>query len=1123
MIHQQLTIIDLKKLIECKINIKMSSFLSDDDDDFDVDDISAIQPDQQELPPQKLPPLHEEVYAQLRANQPEPHGPPTSGFIAYPSTISSSQPLFIVVDFFEQATYDSVNYLEIVVRLWAGNGHEERFVHLRDTWKDSKLSIGDSAFVIGHWERRDETYGIYKQKLSCFINDFDGFFVLLPHVLIQGTRLAAAQECQRKAYLMDVLPSQPSNLEMFKGTIVHELIQAVLRGTLASDVEAKLDSILSKSQAELFQIHETTETIKPKLQEYLGVIKRIAEALQRSNNSNYFNPNSLSNDSNPMNNSSYKDSSSLNNNDHSFEKLGEHNELIGSLQGLPPYGCQTTNEEENLWSFQWGLKGKIDVTLKQGDHLFPLELKSGNSNRGTSPKDSHTLQLSAYIFMMKEKYKELAGNAGTIYYVKDSVSFQIAPHHVELLHIIMKRNLLAHAIAHGTVPQTTANNKACTYCNGISACAFLDSGEKVKSPLAMFLQTKLAFEPKQHFIDFYRKWEKTLLDELYITRGAQTMIWLRPLKKRIADGRAIAHLSVSNSVIDQLELNAKDKSVISSSMMQVGDYVMLTNGGTPPIIGRAIIIELVETRITLEVIESSLVGNEQDICIDKWESTTSVDICRSNLMSLFAGQATYVGSRLKDLVVDCARPHFSRLPDDVPYDPKLNEDQNIAIHTALSAQDYMLLLGMPGTGKTTALVSLIKTMVDKGNRVMIASFTHTAVDNICLKLIKQNIQFIRFGRTESLHKDIVRYSIDSIIEAAETVEDIRSALDYCQVFASTCLGCNHPLLEGRGYDICVIDEASQINLPTVLGPLSRSRRFILVGDHYQLSPITKYGSGNGEEAPMSLFRLLCETNPQALVTLRTQYRMNSEILKICNELVYGFRMRTGDPTVANARMNLPFLEIISEFDEFHQKWLEISLKPEPSVVIYDTDSVPLHERKGPVSKLNHGEAAIASAVAVAQVLCGLDPDKIGIISPYRAQVLYIRELIVKQLNCAQKYFPHIIANVTTISSKLEVHTVDKFQGRDKECIIFSSVKSNKRFSPGTHITDWQRLNVAVTRAKTKFILIGSKFTLSNSPFFAKMFKIADKDSFYELPNEIDQVDLKPFCPMMSVVPVNDGS
>ncbi|KAK8895551.1 hypothetical protein M9Y10_024020 [Tritrichomonas musculus] len=1081
------------------------SFLGSDDDDSESCTLSLLQ---------------EKVFSQLH-EEPQIQNPyEGAGSVQTVESFSIAQPLFIVIDYF---LIGSDMEPEIIVRLWPGFKCEERFVHLKQMWSRSKISIGDTAFVVGDWEKRDDPYGFYTQKLSCFITDSNGFFILLPQVLIQGTRLAESQDCERKAYLMDFLSTAGTNISMLKGTVVHELIQSVLKGTLASDIDAKLDNILDSKQEELYEINKTTETFKPDLEDYLQKIREIATSLESRYNN--------------------------------YHQFGKSENKIQEVNKLPPYGCKTVNEEENIWSFQWGVKGKIDATLKQNGRLFPLELKSGSSYRG-GPRDSHILQLASYMFMMQEKYKQLSGQSGIIYYAKDSISFEVAPKHLELMHIIMRRNVLSHAISHGTVPPTTGKASSCNLCDRKSACAFLESGEKSKSKIADQLRSFLSFEPKQQYIDFFKKWEKILLDEMYVTRASQTMIWLSTVKKRTENGRAIAHLTAKRDCVGNLELIAEDPSYITSSMIQVSDYIMLTKSGKPPIIGRGRIIEIKENRITLEMYESSLkkiriqsdfnddvveikkedVSNnndddldeviDNDLCIDKWETTSSVDICRGNLMSLFTGQASATGSRLIDLIVDYEKPLFKELTFEEKEwkDRRLNDDQNNAIRMAISAKDYMLLLGMPGTGKTTALVSLIKRMVDDGNRVLVASFTHTAVDNICLKMNEERVNYIRFARSESLHHDVVDHSIDKIV-ADSTADEIRTKLDSCQVFATTCLGCSHPLLDmqsqaGRPFDICVVDEASQISLPTVLGPISRSRRFILVGDHYQLPPITRYAVGNGEESPPSLFRLLSEANPEAIVTLRTQYRMNDEILSLCNQIVYGFRMRTGSHAVAKRRMKLNNLSSLKKYNPYHQEWLNIAMSSDPSIVFYNTDRVPMYEQKNKGSKCNTEEAATVSIIVVSLILCGLLPSKVGVISPYRTQVNFIRKAIKKQLAYVKQFFPSIITD--DFNEEIEVHTVDKFQGRDKECIVFSSVKSNKRCSPGTHITDWQRLNVAVTRAKTKFILVGSMDTLSNSPFFKKMFRIIDEKCIYSLRNDFNEVNFEPFCTVASISSLADS-
>ena len=341
-----------------------------------------------------------------------------------------------------------------------------------------------------------------------------------------------------------------------------------------------------------------------------------------------------------------------------------------------------------------------------------------------------------------------------------------------------------------------------------------------------------------------------------------------------------------------------------------------------------------------------------------------------------------------------------------------------------------------------------------------------------------------------------------------------------QVFASTCLGCNHSILLNEAnnclFDYCIIDEASQINVPTVLGPLALSKRFILVGDHYQLPPITRYGIGKGEEQMASLFRLLSETNPEALVTLRTQYRMNDDILKLCNILIYGMRMRMGSPSVASARLHLSSIDSFQEVDDFHKNWLRIAIQANPSVVFYNTDPASMNEAKGKGSKLNYGESFVASIIVVALMMCGLSPSKIGVISPYRAQVTLTNRMIKTQIAAVNSFMTNgnnnipFFSNLDDINDLLEVHTVDKFQGRDKDVIIFSAVKSNSQNRIGTHISDWQRLNVSITRAKKKFILIGSKSTLNNSPFFRKFFKIVNEETIFDLPDELPEVNIKPF-------------
>ena len=1048
------------------------SFLEDSDDDYEC-----------------LSSFKSQVYDQLLRDCCEVEPPPTSGYVGTPSELSQTQPLFLIVDYFEHILPNG--YDEKVVRLFPGIGHEERFVHLQGNWTRTKLSVGDPVFVIGEWKRCSDGNGLYSQKLAVVVNDADGYFIVLPHVLIQGTKLAASQDCERKAYLMDLLPPGGTSEEMLKGTIVHELIQRLMFGLSTADLDVALDNLLSNTQTmyELYTIGHTPESFKEKciMSTYMPLIRAIGQNLESQKNK-------------------------------TAENLVAEGSLATQLEKLPPYGCKCLKEEESLWSFQWGMKGKIDVTLQQSDYLFPLELKSGSCPTG--PRDGHVLQLAAYIFMMKEKYKERAGKSGILFYAKNNASFKIEPRRQELASIIIRRNKVAHAIAHGTVPETAGDSRRCQIrdiilCDGMAACAFLEDAQPVKSVINKEIMRRLSYSPKPHHHAFYQKYEDALLEEMKVTQTTQTSIWLTPLKMRVAAGRAIPDMKVVAFAASEIEFKA-DESMIARANVQPASSVMLTRGGVPPIIGRGIVTFVKPGSVRVDIIESDIQDTDDNICMDMWDSTKGIEICRSNLMSLFAGSTEMADSRLRELVVDLDAPHFDPLPPVDSIDiAGLNEDQMLSVRTAVSAKDYMLLLGMPGTGKTTTLASMIKSLANKGEKVLIASFTHTAVDNLCLKLIDLHVTFIRIGHSQCVHQDIEPYTLESLVSRAESVEDIAKFIGNCQIFASTCLGFHHPLVSTRVFDTCVVDEASQINVPTVLGPLSRAKRFILVGDHYQLSPIKRYG-GQMNEDSTSLFRILCEAHPEAVVTLRTQYRMNNAILRLCNALIYDFRMRTGSSYVGAKQLRIPRREILEEFDVFHKRWLQAVVNPDSPVLVLNTDDVKMLERKGSGSKVNHGEAAVAAAIAITLVLCGIPPEEIGIISPYRAQVLYIREAIVKFLQAMQRLYPHFIQDVKELAGQIECHTVDKFQGRDKEVILFSAVKSNPKLKPGNHITVWQRLNVSVTRAKTKFILIGSVLTLGNSPFFSRMFGMLNDSAFYMLPNELDQVNTQPFTVMSQI-------
>lgn len=215
-------------------------------------------------------------------------------------------------------------------------------------------------------------------------------------------------------------------------------------------------------------------------------------------------------------------------------------------------------------------------------------------------------------------------------------------------------------------------------------------------------------------------------------------------------------------------------------------------------------------------------------------------------------------------------------------------------------RDYALILGMPGTGKTTTIASLIHVLLAMGLRVLVTSYTHTAVDNILLKLQAMAIPFLRVGNPSAVAPTLGPYTLDHA--HVTTVAQLQAVYDRARVVGVTCLGVHHTLFRAQRFDVCIVDEASQITQPVCLGPILCADRFVLVGDHYQLQPLVQHAKAAARGMGVSLFSRLCEAHPAAAATLDHQYRMNAAIMQLPNLLIYRQRLKCGTHAVAEAQL-----------------------------------------------------------------------------------------------------------------------------------------------------------------------------------------------------------------------------
>jgi DNA replication ATP-dependent helicase Dna2 len=321
----------------------------------------------------------------------------------------------------------------------------------------------------------------------------------------------------------------------------------------------------------------------------------------------------------------------------------------------------------------------------------------------------------------------------------------------------------------------------------------------------------------------------------------------------------------------------------------------------------------------------------------------------------------------------------------------------------------------------------------------------------------------------------------------------------CKIVAATCMATNHALFHRRTFDVCIVDEASQITLPTALGPLLHARKFVLVGDHYQLPPLVQNRAALDGGLDVSLFRQLSEEHPEAVATLGKQYRMCDDIMSLSNTLIYSGQLRCGNPAVAERTLKVKDLSSLRSFHSATGKiqgchgrcWLEDLLQPTRKAVLANTDALGKDAQETLTSGkniTNQLEATLSAQLVLSLLKLSVPAREIGVITLYRSQLALMRRLF----------------RTAGIDGAVEIDSADRFQGRDKECIILSMVRSNEAGIVGDLLKDWRRVNVALTRAKSKLIILGSRRTLVNNELLSRMLAMLDERSaVVDLPRQAD--------------------
>ncbi|XP_043452420.1 DNA replication ATP-dependent helicase/nuclease DNA2 [Prionailurus bengalensis] len=938
------------------------------------------------------------------------------------------------------------------------------------------------------------------------IDEDFGYLILYPDILISGTSIASSIRCMRRAVLSETFRScNPATRQMLIGTVLHEVFQKAISNSFAPEKlqEYAFQTIREiKHLKEMYRLNLNQDEIKQEVEEYLPSFSKWAGDFMHKYISTDFPQMQLSLPSDGSNNNSTCNI-----------------EVINSL-----------DIEESIWSPRFGLKGKIDVTVGVKIHrgyktkykIMPLELKTGKELNSIE----HRSQLVLYTLLSQERRAD--PEAGLLLYLKTGHMYPVPAKHLDKRELLRLRNQMAFSLSNriskssvgkektnlAALPQIIEEEQTCKYCSHVGNCALYSRAVEQQMddssvPIGMLPKIK---EETQHLklshLEYFSLWclMLTLESQSKDNKKNHQHIWLMPASEMEESGNCIGNLIRTErvkTVCDGQYLHnfQRKNGAMPITNLMAGDRVILSGEErTLFALSRGYVKEINMTSVTCLLDRNLSVLPESTLFrLDQEEKNCDIDTPLGNLSKLM--ENTRVSQKLRDLIIDFREPQFiSYLSSVLPHDAKdtvacilkgLNKPQRQAMKKVLLSKDYTLIVGMPGTGKTTTICTLVRILYACGFSVLLTSYTHSAVDNILLKLAKFKIGFLRLGQTQKVHLDIQKFTEEEVCRSKSitSLALLEELYNSHRIVATTCMGINHPIFSRKTFDFCIVDEASQISQPVCLGPLFFSQRFVLVGDHQQLPPLVLNHEARALGMSESLFKRL-EQNKNAVVQLTVQYRMNSKIMSLSNKLTYEGKLECGSDKVANAVINLPNFKAVKLELEFYadyseNPWMIGVFEPNNPVCFLNTDKVPAPEQveKGGVSNIT--EAKLIVFLTSMFIKAGCKPSDIGIIAPYRQQLKIINDLLSH-----------------SSIGMVEVNTVDKYQGRDKSIILVTFVRSNKDGPLGELLRDWRRLNVAITRAKHKLILLGCVPSLNRYPPLGKLLHHLNSEKLImDLPSE----------------------
>lgn len=490
-------------------------------------------------------------------------------------------------------------------------------------------------------------------------------------------------------------------------------------------------------------------------------------------------------------------------------------------------------------------------------------------------------------------------------------------------------------------------------------------------------------------------------------------------------------------------------------------------------------------------------------------------------------------AEIRDIIYDGKPPEFST-ENYQSENSKLNKSQQQALQKIVSAKDIAIVHGPPGTGKTTTFIEAIIETLKTEKQVLVCSPSNTAVDVLTEKLAQRNVNVIRIGNPARVSENLLNSTLDAKIMAHEMYKDLKAyrknaeeffrmaskykrnfgynerqqkqllylearkilgeaklledyilyeQLDKAQVITCTLVGATNRYLKKKHFETVFIDEAAQALEPATWIPISKANRVIMAGDHHQLAPTVKSKSAEAAGLAITLFEKAAEL-PNVSVMLTTQYRMHQDIMQFSNEQFYKGnliadiqnKMHVLNADSQNTLLNTP-VEFIDTAGSGYNETLN-----------HETMSVS--NRDEATLLVNHLNLLLQEYIKNNTTYNKLT---IGIISPYKEQIILLDEILKETI-----FDKDFLQNI-------KIKTIDGFQGQERDIMYISMVRSNNKNEIG-FLSDTRRMNVALTRAKKKLVVIGDSATLGGNPFYEKFLNYIEKINAYKSVWEYISID-----------------